>query len=74
MLHSLSDLDYALPIATAGFAQSVGFEQGLRALRESFVRIDGQLFVTDRIPTLGPVGYCVKPDHIPASLLSGARP
>ncbi|MFZ8959944.1 MAG: hypothetical protein ACO2ZI_09535 [Paracoccaceae bacterium] len=33
MLHSLSDLDDALPIATAGFAQSVGFEQGLRALR-----------------------------------------
>lgn len=74
MLHSLPDLDDALPIATAGFAQSAGFEQALRALGQSVARIDGQLFITRRFPILGPVGYCAKPAHIPASILSGASP
>jgi len=74
MLHSLPDLDDALPIATAGFAQSAGFEQALRALGQSVARIDGQLFISRRFPILGPVGYCAKPAHIPASILSGASP
>ena len=74
MLHSLPDLEDALPIATAGFTQSAGFEQALRALGQSVARIDGQLFITRRFPILGPVGYCAKPAHIPASILSGASP
>ena len=74
MLHSLPDLEDALPIATAGFAQSAGFEQALRALGQSVARIDGQLFISCRFPILGPVGYCAKPAHIPAAILSGASP
>ena len=74
MLHSLPDLEDALPVATAGFTQSAGFEQALRALGQSVARIDGQLFISRRFPILGPVGYCAKPAHIPASILSGASP
>ncbi|WP_340251625.1 hypothetical protein [Roseobacter sp. HKCC-CH-9208] len=44
------------------------------ALGQSVARIDGQLFITRRFPILGPVGYCAKLAHIPASLLSGASP
>ncbi|MGB0353219.1 MAG: hypothetical protein ACPGDA_04440 [Paracoccaceae bacterium] len=74
MLHSLPDLEDALPVATAGFTQSAGFEQALRALGQSVARIDGQLFISRRFPILGPVGYCAKPAYIPASILSGASP
>ena len=74
MLHSLPDLEDALPVATAGFTQSAGFEQALRALGQSVARIDGQLFISRRFPILGPVGYCAKPAHIPASILLSASP